>query len=69
MWASYAPKTGFSFKVIVTLTFDLVTQKSIGVFYLIWTIILLSLNNVGQMELKLCCGNCFQLLDNSDIDL
>jgi hypothetical protein len=33
-----------------------VTPKSIGVFYPIWTIIL-SLNTVGQMELKLCSGN------------
>jgi hypothetical protein len=36
---SYAPETAFSFKVIVTLTFDLVTPKSIGVFYPVWTII------------------------------
>jgi hypothetical protein len=33
-----APETVFSFKVIVT--FDLVTPKSIGVFYPIWAIIL-----------------------------
>jgi hypothetical protein len=37
----------------MTLTFDLVTLKSIGVFYLIWTIILRSLNIVGQKDLKL----------------
>jgi hypothetical protein len=44
------------FKVIVTLTLDLVTPKSKGVFCPIWTIILWSLNTVGQMELKLCSG-------------
>jgi hypothetical protein len=38
----------------VTLTFDLVTPKSIGVFYPIWAIIL---NIVGQMEVKLYSGN------------
>jgi hypothetical protein len=37
---SYAPETDFSPKVIVTLTFELVTPKSIGVFNPIWTIIL-----------------------------
>jgi hypothetical protein len=41
----------------VTLTFYPLTPKSIGVFYPIWTIILWSLNIVGQMELKLCFGN------------
>jgi hypothetical protein len=43
----YWEETVFSYKVIVTLTFDLVTQKTIGVFYSIWTIILWSLNIVG----------------------
>jgi hypothetical protein len=61
LWAKwnlrYAPETVFSFKVIVTLTFDLVTPKSIGVFYPILATILWSLNIVGQMELKLCSGN------------
>jgi hypothetical protein len=53
---SFAPETVFSFKIIVTLTFHLVTPKPIGVFYPIWTIILWSLNTVGQMGLKLCSG-------------
>jgi hypothetical protein len=37
LWAkydlSYVPDTVFSFKVKVTLTFDLVTPKSIGITY------------------------------------
>jgi hypothetical protein len=57
---SYWAETVFSFNVIVTLTFDFVTPKSIGVFHRIWIIILWSLKIVGQMELKLCSGNWFQ---------
>jgi hypothetical protein len=53
----------------MTLTFDLVTPKSIGVLYPIWTFILWSLNIVGQLELKLCSGNCFRYQGNSDLDL
>jgi len=41
-WAKWnlCPGNCFSFKVIETLTFDLVTPNSIGVFYPIWTIML-----------------------------
>jgi hypothetical protein len=57
----------FQCKDTLTLTFDLMTTKSIGVFYPIWTIILWKLNILGQMELKLCSGNCFQCQGNSDL--
>jgi hypothetical protein len=71
LWAkwniSYAPETVFSFKVIVTLIFDLVTQKSTGVFYPIWTIIPWSLNIVGQIDLKLCFRNCLKVIVTFDL--
>jgi hypothetical protein len=66
----YWAKTVFRFKVIVILTFDLVTQNSIGVFYTILTIIPWSLNTLGQMKLKLCSRNHkFQFKDHCDHDL
>jgi hypothetical protein len=66
---SYALETVFSLNLIATLTFDLVTPKSKGVFQRIWTIILWSMNSVVQMEFQLCSGNCFQFLSNSELDL
>jgi hypothetical protein len=63
---SYVPETVVSFKEIVTLT---LWPKINRVFYPIWTIILWSLNTVGQMELQLCSGNCFQFKGNSNLDL
>ena len=43
----------FTLRAPVTLTFDLLTPKSIGFFYLIKAITLLSLNDLGQAVLEL----------------
>jgi hypothetical protein len=58
---SYAAETIFSFMVIVTLTFDPVTPKSIGVFYPIWTIILWSLKTVGKRNLSYAPETIFSI--------
>jgi hypothetical protein len=68
-WAFFRDSIFIYFEVIATLTFDLVTQTSIEVFYPVWAIILWSLNTVGHTELKLCSGNCFQFKSNSVLDL
>jgi len=53
----------------VTLTFDLLTPKSIGVFYLIRAITLWSLKPLGQRVLELLSGICFHSLGHCDLDL
>jgi len=51
----------FTLHVTVTLTFDLLTPKSIGVFYSIRAITLWSLNALAQRVLELLSGNVFSL--------
>ena len=53
----------------MTLTFDLLTPISIGVFYLIRAITLWSLKALGQKVLELLSGNEFQSSGNCDLDL
>jgi len=52
----------------VTLTFDLLTPKSIGVFDLIRAITLWSLKALGQRVLKLLSGNGFHSSNHCDLD-
>jgi len=59
----------FSLLVTVTLTFDLLTPKSIGVFYWIRAITLWSLKALGQRVLELLSGNGFHSSDHCDLDL
>ena len=59
----------FSLRVTVTLTFDLLTPKSKGVFYLIRAITLWSLKAMGQRVLELLSGNRFHLSVYCDLDL
>jgi len=51
------------------LTFDLLTPKSIGVFYLIRAITLWSLKALGQRVLELLSGNGFHSSGHCDLDL
>jgi len=53
----------------VTLTFDLLTSKSIGVFYSIRATTLWSLKALGQRALELLSGNGFHSSDHCDLDL
>jgi len=68
-YSSYSAETDFILRVTVTLTFDLLTPKSIGVFYLIRAITLWSLNALGQRVLKLLSGNGFHSSGHFDLDL
>ena len=74
-WASvkalsrYCAEMAFTLKVAATLTFDLVTPKSKGVFYTLWLTSLPSLVNLGQSILKISCGNGFSMESRLDPDL
>ena len=59
----------FSLFRSVTLTFDLLTPKSTGVFYSIRAIILWSLKALGQRVLELLSGNGFHSSGHCDLDL
>ena len=64
-WASvkalsrYCAEMAFTLKVAATLTFDLVTPKSKGVFYTLWPTSLQSLVKLGQSILKISRRNSF----------
>jgi len=62
-------KTVFTLCVTVTWTFDLLTPKSIGVFYLIRATTLWSLKALAQRVLKLLSGNGFHSSGHCDLDL
>ena len=74
-WASvkalsrYRAEMAFTLKVAATLTFDLVTPKSKGVFYTLWLTSLPSLVNLGQSILKISCGNGFYMESGSNPDI
>ena len=59
----------FTLRAPVTLTFDLLTPKSIGFFYLIKAITLLSLNDLGQAVLELLTRYGFHSSGPCDLDL
>jgi len=65
----YWAETDFTLRVIVTLTFDLLTPKSIGVFYLIRAITLWRLKALAQRVLEFLSGICFHSLGHCDFDL
>ena len=66
---SYWAKTDFTLRVTVTLTFDLLTPKAIGVFYLIRAITLWSLKSLCQRVLELLSGNGFHSSAHCDLYL
>ena len=74
-WASvkalsrYCAEMAFTLKVAATLTFDLVTPKTIGVFYTLWPTSLPSLVNLGQSVVKIWRGNGFYIKGRRDLDL
>jgi len=68
-YSSYWAETDFTLRVTVTLTFDLLISKSIGVFYSISVITLWILKALDQRVLKLLSGNGFHSLGHSDLDL
>lgn len=53
--------------VIVTLTLNLLTPKTLGIFHSIRASILWSLKNVGQMIFHLLSGHGFQVQGDSDL--
>ena len=57
---SYAPETIFSNLCIVTLTFDLLTSKSIGHILDSWGVCMWSFMMIGVKGKQLCAGNHFQ---------
>jgi len=59
----------FTLRVTVTLTFDLLTPKSIGVFYSIRAITLWNLKALGQRVLELLSWNGFHSSGHCDLDL
>ena len=65
----YWAETVFTLWVTVTLTFDLLTPKSIGVFYSIRATTLWSLKALAQRVLKLLSGNGFHSSSHCDLDL
>jgi len=68
-YSSYWAETVFTLRVTVTLTFDQLTPKSIGVFYSIRAITLWSLKALAQRILELLSGNGFHSLGHCDLDL
>jgi len=68
-YLSYWAETDFTLRVTVTLTFDLLTTKSIGVFCSISAITLWSLKALGQSILELLSGNGFHSSGHCDLDL
>ena len=68
-FSSYWLDTIFTLKVIVTLTFDFLTPKSIGLIYWLRQIYMWSLKAKGQSVLKLLSGNNFKIERLCDLDL
>jgi len=68
-YSSYWAETDFTLRVTVTLTFDLLTPTSIGVFYSIRATTLWSLKALGQRVLKLLSRNGFHSSGHCDLDL
>jgi len=62
-------KMFFTLRVTVTSTFDILTPKSIGIFYLTRATTLWSLKALGQRVLELLSGNGFNSLGHCDLDL
>jgi len=67
--SSYWAETVFTLWVTVSLTFDLLTPKSIGVFNSIRAITLWSLKAWAQRVLQLLSGNGFHSSGHCDLDL
>jgi len=65
----YWAETVFTLWVTVTLTFDLLTPISIGVFYSKRATTLWSLKALAQRVLKLLSGNGFHSSSHCDLDL
>jgi len=59
----------FTLQVTVTLTFDLLTPKSLGFFNSIRAITIWSLKALAQRVLELLSGNGFHSLSHCDLDL
>jgi len=59
----------FALNASVTLTFDLVTSKSIGVIYLPWPIFLRSRRTVSHKHFKILSGHGFCIKCFCDLDL
>jgi len=68
-YSSYWAATVFILRVTATFTFDLLTPKSIGVFYSKRAIILWSLKALGQRVLELLSGNGFHSSGHCALDL
>ena len=65
----FVAETVFTLWFTVTLTFDLLIPKSIGVFYSIRAITRWSLKALGQRVLELLSGNGFHSSGHCDLDL
>ena len=68
-YSSYWAETDFNLRVTVTLTFDLLTPKSLGFFNLIRAITLWSLKALALMVPELLSGNGFHSFGHCDLDL
>ena len=73
-WAKqYTPSSSkdklFVFKVTVTLTFDKLTPKSIGVFYWSWPTSIPNMGIVSQCIFLLLIGQAFCVQGQCDLDL
>ena len=66
---SYGPEIIFSYQVPVTLTFDLLTPKSIGVIHDTCRICVLVFMKIGVTGKRLLSGNQFQFSMSCDLDL
>jgi len=65
----YWAETVFTLRITVTFTFDLLTLKSVGVFYEIRAITLWSLKALDQRVLELLSGNGFHSSGHCDLYL
>ena len=65
----YCADVVFTLGVAATLTFDLMTPKTIGVCYTSWPTSLPSLVNLGQTVLEILSGNGFYIGGRRDLDL
>ena len=68
-YSSYWAEKVFALRVTVTLTFNLLTLKSLGFFNSISAITLCSLKALAQRVLKLLSGNGFHSSGHCDLDL
>ena len=65
----YCADMVFTLEVPATLTFDLMTPKTIGVCYTSWPTSLPSLVNLGRTVLEILSGNGFYIGGRRDLDL